>query len=155
MDFQIANRVGEVIPIGLLDQEAAKFWNKEHNEDEYVNPSPIVRNNSKDITDIVYAVLNEQLDWYIVIGWSIAISRKSVENPWKTVLRQMIQPVLAECFLQHNIETIGMHKVTKARSRYSIPDELGKHIIDLQNYYQPYINLINYWKDKGYVPVLE
>lgn len=121
--FQVTNKEGIAITINQLDNEAATFWNKEVHLKAYACP-----------TETIYST-----NWYDCIGWAIA-NQNNYTTGWKNVLNYMI-----------NIQVEGMF-IDKSNDKVDTvfaPERLRTTL----EYLQPYVDLINHWHQKGYIPV--
>ena len=148
--FKILNAEGKELTMGELDKEAAEFWDKEVDPEHYANPYPKVKEDS--FSAINTNALNNSLNWFDIIGWNIA-NQGNYTTGWQNVARTMVTETLGECL-------VSLHKDKPIK----FAEFVGDNEIHLEesceiklyatfNYYQPFIDLINHWMAKGYVPV--
>ena len=124
MSFQILDENNKAIPINLIDEEVAKFWNVEIDKKYYACPKS---NDEK--TNRRFLARN----WFDTICY--IIHSQKLEN-WDLILMAFIEPYI-------NMKDEEWNKLTyieKLNEIFSWPEQ------------KPYIDLILYWKSKNYVP---
>jgi hypothetical protein len=126
--FQILDREGQPLTISELDKQAAEFWNKDISKREYANPFK-----EKEFT---FTVLN----WYDVIGRHIA-SKRYYAQTWENVINSIIDQTLQGKLVEKKDVIV-----------FTNIDEVLLSIKNIYRIYQPFLDLINYWADKGYTP---
>lgn len=137
--FQILNKDGVAIAIKELDKEAATFWNKEVDDKYYANPYPELTEDTIEAT--IQNADNISQNWFDTIGWQIANLEEFTQG-WSAVAEQMVQVYLCTGMLDAN-DRISF-----------VSRELALFYFDMiVKKLQPYIDLINYWREKGYTPV--
>lgn len=130
--FQIKDKDLNLVAIKTLDAEAAQLWNFNAPADsrEYAYPPKEWPEGTSDLRKQIDAPIN----WYDSIGWHIAYPRIFVDdaNPmtWAKVKRSMIIQLF-------DVEIDNVQKLEYLRTEY----------------FKHYFALIDYWKEKGYVPV--
>ena len=155
--FQILNKEGKAITMAELDKEAAEFWGKEVHPKHYANPFP----DKKISKDTPYSeavrierenAMNNVSNWFDVIGWNIA-NQGTYTYGWHNVVYTMVTEKLGECLvsLRENepIELAEFVGDTEIHLGNSWEEELYSTL----NYYKPFVDLINHWMAKGYIPV--
>jgi hypothetical protein len=124
MSFQIKNK-GVALSMHQLDAEAAKFWGKNNKEGQYATPYEE----------------ESHLNWYDMIGWAIARQGHTTRG-WKNIISTL--------YIIH-IDTIML--ASKGEKLLAEEEEMVKDLKRIKVFLQPFIDLIQYWHDKGYEPV--
>ena len=160
MGFQIKNKEGEAIAINELDKEAAEFWGKEVHKKDYANPSVI----TEDMTSFEKAMAEVSSNWFDIIGYCIHTEGNACSG-WPNVVATMIAEHIGMKFIDTSegyqdrpivlpqfVSSKYLNAEGEERPAMHLPDELEQRIYGLYMFYEPYINLINHWKAKGYTP---
>ena len=155
--FKILDKNGKALTMGELDKEAAEFWGKEVHPKHYANPFP----NKKISKDIPYSeavrierenALNNVHNWFDVIGLNIAC-QDDYTSGWQNVVHTMVVQSLGDCLVSLRrdkpIELAEFVGDTEIHLGNSWEEELYSTL----NYYKPFVDLINHWMAKGYIPV--
>lgn len=155
--FEILDKNAKALTMAELDKEAAEFWGKEIDSKHYANPFP------KKVTDenaslsekmrVKYEnAMNDTFNWFDVIGWNIA-NQGNYTYGWQNVVHTMVTQTLGECLVRLNkdepIQLAEFVGDTEIHLESSWEEELYATL----NYYKPFIDLINHWMAKGYMPV--
>ena len=142
--FKILDKNGKALTMGELDKEAAEFWGKEVHPKHYANPFP----DKKISKDTPYNVHN----WFDVIGLNIAC-QDDYTSGWQNVVHTMVVQSLGDCLVSLRrdkpIELAEFVGDTEIHLGNSWEEELYSTL----NYYKPFVDLINHWMAKGYIPV--
>lgn len=156
--FRILDANGTALSIKQLDVEAAEFWNKPVHEKYYANPTqpiPITDDMSDDeqICIDIENACRETISWYDSVGWTIA-NQGNYTSGWPNVAHTLMATSFGEALLhiKHD-EPIGLpsfHNTTE--TEVHLEDKYEINLMGLIQYYQPYVDLMNYWQSKGYVP---
>ena len=155
--FKILDKNGKALTMGELDKEAAEFWGKEIHPKHYANPFPDepipqdatvlekIRINHKN-------ALNNAHNWFDVIGLNIAC-QDDYTSGWQNVVHTMVVQSLGDCLVSLRrdkpIELAEFVGDTEIHLGSSWEEELYATL----NYYKPFVDLINHWMAKGYIPV--
>lgn len=158
MGFQIHNAEGKAISIKELDVEAATFWGKEVHPTSYACPQM----RKKDESGWNYAM--RYVNWFDVIGWCIHNQGHACSG-WSNVVSTMIAETIGMHFIDTSegykerpvpiIEFVECKELVngEVKSKLHLPDKIEEKIYCTLQFYKPYIELINHWQSKGYVPV--
>ena len=155
--FRILNANGEALTMGELDAEAAAFWGKEVNPKNYANPFPEqeVSENASDYEKIRVQstnALNNALNWYDVIGLNIA-NQGNYTSGWQNVAYTLLVETLGQCLIHlHKDEPIKLAKFV-GDDTVHLDERCETKLYFTINLYQPFVDLINHWMAKGYIPV--
>lgn len=140
--FQILDAQGVALTLGQLDIEAAKFWGKKVSEKKYAYPNKeINKETNPELTDLAIEVHNASIcgnNWKDVIGFSITQIHEFSDS-WDDVIISMMDYSLIKG-LRHSFDGF----VLKQESINSLNKML--------QFYAPHIQLIEYWRAKGYIP---
>ena len=155
--FQILDKDANALTMGELDKEAAEFWGKEVHPKHYANPFPEKRA-SEDASlsekmRIKYEnAMNNSSNWFDVIGWNIA-NQGTYTYGWHNVVYTMVTEKLGECLvsLREN-EPIKIAEFV-GDTEIHLESSWEEALYSTLNYYKPFIDLINHWMAKGYMPV--
>ena len=155
--FQILDKNGKALTMGELDKEAAEFWGKEVHSKHYANPFPEKRASEdaplSEKMRIKYEnAMNNSSNWFDVIGWNIA-NQGTYTYGWHNVVHTMVTEKLGECLvsLREN-EPIKIAEFV-GDTEIHLESSWEEALYSTLNYYKPFIDLINYWMAKGYMPV--
>lgn len=155
--FRILDKNGKALTMAELDKEAAEFWNKEVHPKHYANPFP-EKKVSKD-TSYSEAVrierenaLNNTFNWFDVIGWNIA-NQGNYTSGWRNVVHTMVAENLGECLVRLNKDKpIELAKFV-GDEEIHLESSWEEELYATLTYYKPFVDLINHWMAKGYMPV--
>lgn len=164
--FMIKDAQGNGIALSELNKEIATFWGKEVEDGRYVHPyAPSVPEDDSiqarmraDADDTNNCI---SLNWKQFLGWNIA-NLDPHTSGWSAVAEQLMRDVFAYSLMKVEDDgkiTLPQLEVTDIRSGedkgvtvksndyrlYFLAEGIKK--------YKPFIDLINYFKEKGYVPV--
>lgn len=156
--FQITDANNTPIAITKLDEEAAAFWNKEVHPKNYANPFPdVIVSKDASFKEKMQAEManarNSSLNWYEIIGWNIA-NQGDYNSGWQNVVHTMMAESLGDCLLNINQgEPIKIaHFVEHDNNQLHLEDSYEERIYATLNYFKPFVDLINHWMSKGYIP---
>ena len=155
--FKILDKNGKALTMGELDKEAAEFWGKEVHPKHYANPFPDKATDegaslSKKIRIESENALNNASNWFDVIGWNIANQGKYTFS-WRNVAHTMLAENLGECLINlYEDEQIKIAEFVGGRELH-LADSWEIKLFHALNYYKPFVDLINHWMAKGYIPV--
>ena len=155
--FKILDKNGKTLTMGELDKEAAEFWGKEVHPKHYANPFT----DKKISKDTPYSeavrierenAMNNVSNWFDVIGWNIA-NQGTYTYGWHNVVHTMVTEKLGECLvsLREN-EPIKIAEFV-GDTEIHLESSWEEALYSTLNYYKPFIDLINHWMAKGYMPV--
>jgi hypothetical protein len=164
MAFEIHDKDNKAIPIKDLDAEAAALWGKEVDPKWYADPTPLFTNDENlQGEDLRKARWDHEIrktgNWFDVIGHAIH-SQGFAMGGWANVVHTMMSSSWPSAF----IDTSEGYKDRPVKLKMSIQesgdiyllhlgDDLKMSLIGSVLYLTPYIDLINHWQSKGYVPV--
>ena len=155
--FQILDKDAKALTIAELDKEAAEFWGKEVHPKHYASPFPEKRASEdaplSEKMRIKYEnARNNACNWFDVIGWNIA-NQGTYTYGWQNVVHTMVTENLGECLvsLREN-EPIKLAEFV-GDTEIHLESSWEKELYSIINYYKPFIDLINHWMAKGYMPV--
>lgn len=155
--FQILDKDANALTMGELDKEAAEFWGKEVHPKHYANPFPEKRASEdaplSEKMRIKYEnAMNNSSNWFDVIGWNIA-NQGTYTYGWHNVVHTMVTEKLGECLvsLREN-EPIKLAEFV-GDTEIHLESSWEEELYSIINYYKPFIDLINHWMAKGYMPV--
>ena len=95
---------------------------------------------------------NNALNWYDIIGWNIA-QQGNYTTGWQNVVYTMAAENLGRRLIDlHKDKPIKLATFV-GDDTIHLEDSYEKKLYATFNYYKPFIDLINHWMDKGYVPV--
>ena len=155
--FEILDKNAKALTMAELDKEAAEFWGKEIDPKHYANPFPKkVADEDAPLSEkmrIKYEnARNNACNWFDVIGWNIA-NQGTYTYGWHNVVHTMVTENLVECLvsLREN-EPIKLAEFV-GDTEIHLESSWEKELYSIINYYKPFIDLINHWMAKGYMPV--
>ena len=155
--FQILDKNGKALTMAELDKEAAEFWGKEVHPKHYANPFPDKKASedaplSEKIRIEHENARNNISNWFDVIGWNIA-NQGTYTYGWHNVVHTMVTENLGECLvsLREN-EPIKIAEFV-GDTEVHLESSWEEALYSTLNYYKPFIDLINHWMAKGYMPV--
>ena len=155
--FQILNKENIALTIAELDKEAAEFWGKEVHPEYYANPFP----DKKISKDASYSdairiecenARNNASNWYDIIGWNIA-NQGDYTYGWQNVVHTMVTQTLGERLVRLNKDEPIKLAEFVGSGEIHLEDVYEKKLYATLNYFKPFVNLINHWMAKGYIPV--
>lgn len=155
--FKILDKNGKALTMGKLDKEAAEFWGKEVHPKHYTNPFPDkVASEDAPLSEKIRIesknALNNASNWFDVIGWNIANQGKYTFS-WRNVAHTMLAENLGECLINlYEDEQIKIAEFVGDKELH-LADNWEIKLFHTLNYYKPFVDLINHWSAKGYVPV--
>ena len=155
--FQILDKDAKALTMAELDKEAAEFWGKEVHPKHYANPFPdkiaderasfaermkIERENA----------WNNNFNWFDIIGWNIA-NQGTYTYGWQNVVYTMVTQSLGECLVCLNKDEPIKLAEFVGDTEIHLESSWEEKLYSIINYYKPFIDLINHWMAKGYMPV--
>ena len=148
--FQILNANGQALTMKELDKEAAEFWGKEVDPKNYANPFPEVGGNS--FAAIRTNALNNAQNWFDIIGRAIA-NQENYTTGWQNVAHTLVVRHLGECLV--NLRRDSPIKLAEfvGDGNIHLEESCEIKLFATLDYFKPFINLINHWMSKGYIPV--
>ena len=155
--FKILDKNGKALTMGELDKEAAEFWGKEVHPKHYANPFPNkVASENATISEKIKIehenARNNGSNWFDIIGWNIA-NQGNCTTGWQNVVHTMVVQSLGDCLVSLRrdkpIELAEFVGDTEIHLGNSWEEELYSTL----SYYKPFVDLINHWMAKGYIPV--
>ena len=155
--FKILDKNGKALTMGKLDKEAAEFWGKEVHPKHYANPFPDkVADEGASFTERMKIenenALNNVSNWFDIIGWNVA-NQGNYTTGWQNVVHTMLAKNLGECLVRLNKdEPIELAEFVGDKEIH-LGDSWEIKLFHALNYYKPFVDLINHWSAKGYVPV--
>lgn len=122
--FQILDAKGNALTMGVLDAEVAAFWGQKIQKTTYAHPK------------------NALYNWYDTIGWAIAYQNSDdySVNTWESVVHYLF------------VNTMGEFIVDCKNCKFEDFDTVKQNLENIQELYTPMLELIKYWKNKGYTP---
>lgn len=134
--FQILDKAGQPIPINLLDEEAAAFWNIQVDKKCYAAPD------------------QRSSNWFDVVGHHIAYFKEQYEPGWDDIANSIYRAFVGDPFTYQTSnesgEIYGNNKSAPVKvSGYFNVDKGFDYWLQV---IKPYIDLINHWGEKGYKP---
>lgn len=155
--FEILDKNAKALTMAELDKEAAEFWGKEVHPKHYANPFPEEKVSEdaplSEKMRIKYEnARNNACNWFDVIGWNIA-NQGTYTYGWHNVVHTMVTENLGECLvsLREN-EPIKIAEFV-GDTEVHLESSWEEKLYSIINYYKPFIDLINHWMAKGYMPV--
>ena len=155
--FRILNANGEALTMGELDAEAAAFWGKEVDPKYYANPFPDkVADEGASLSEKIRIqsenARNNGSNWFDIIGWNIA-NQGNYTSGWQNVVHTMVTENLGECLVSlRKDEPIKLAEFV-GDTEMHLEDSWEMKLYPTLNYYKPFVDLINHWIAKGYIPV--
>ena len=155
--FQILDKDAKALTMAELDKEAAEFWGKEVHPKHYANPFP----DKKISEDASYSeavqierenAWNNNFNWFDIIGWNIA-NQGNYTYGWQNVVHTMVTQSLGECLVRLNKDEPIKLAEFVGDTEIHLESSWEKELYSIINYYKPFIDLINHWMAKGYMPV--
>lgn len=154
MSFQILNKDGEPIPLNDLDREAAAFWGKEYDKKSYADPSPPRKEGENEID----YYRRSRGNWFDVIGFNIH-SQYGWCSGWANIVANMLSAMhmsfidTSEGYQNRPVKVAEFAPNPKYPGpALFLPEEVEVEIYCTLGFYKPYIELINHWQVKGYIP---
>ena len=140
-----------------LDKEAAEFWGKEVHPKHYANPFPDKKASEdaplSEKMRIKYEnAQNNGSNWFDIIGWNIA-NQGNYTYGWQNVVHTMVTQSLGECLVRLNKDKPIKLAEFVGDTEMHLESSWEKELYSIINYYKPFIDLINHWMAKGYMPV--
>lgn len=148
--FKILDANSKALTMAELDKEAAEFWGKEVDPKHYANPFPKAEGNN--LSAALANARNNAQNWYDIIGWNIA-QQGNHTTGWQNVVHTMVAETLGECLVDlHKDKPIKMATFV-GEDTIHLEDSYEEKLYATLSYFKPFIDLINHWMDKGYIPV--
>lgn len=157
--FQILNKEGNPVSMKQLDAEAAEFWGKTLDPKRYANPTPeFINKDNLEGDELLTAMMeynmNQDSNWFDTIGYLIA-NEGNYTSGWNNVVNNLIGESLCRIVRDFdNKDIVNVVKFKKSEENtISLHEKVEISIFGIcLKYYKPYIQLINYWRSKGYRP---
>lgn len=155
--FQILDKDAKALTMAELDKEAAEFWGKEVHPKHYANPFP----DKKASKDASYSekvnierenAWNNNFNWFDIIGWNIA-NQGTYTYGWQNVVHTMVTQTLGGCLVRLNKDEPIKLAEFVGDNEIHLESSWEEKLYSIINYYKPFIDLINHWMAKGYMPV--
>ncbi len=153
MSFQIHNSGGVAIPINKLDEEAAIFWGQEIDPKHYAHPQ------KKQEGEKEWSFISRCGNWFDIVGYCIH-SPVHACSGWSNVVATMIAESIGMKFIDTSegykdrpVPIIEFVSDPNKVGQMHLPESIEEKIWGILTFYKPYIELINHWQSKGYVPV--
>lgn len=155
--FQILDKDAKALTMAELDKEAAEFWGKEVHPKHYANPFPDKKASEdaplSEKMRIKYEnAQNNGSNWFDIIGWNIA-NQGNYTYGWQNVVHTMVTQSLGECLVRLNKDKPIKLAEFVGDTEMHLESSWEKELYSIINYYKPFIDLINHWMAKGYMPV--
>ena len=155
--FQILDKDAKALTMAELDKEAAEFWGKEVHPKHYANPFPDKKASEdaplSEKMRIKYEnAQNNGSNWFDIIGWNIA-NQGNYTYGWQNVVHTMVTQSLGECLVRLNKDKPIKLAEFVGDTETHLESSWEKELYSIINYYKPFIDLINHWMAKGYMPV--
>ena len=155
--FKILDKNGKALTMGELDKEAAEFWGKEVHPKHYANPFPDkVADEGASLSERMQVQFenarNNACNWFDVIGWNIA-NQGNYTYGWQNVVHTMVTQTLGECLVRLNKDEPIKLAEFVGDTEIHLESSWEEALYATLNYYKPFIDLINHWMSKGYMPV--
>ena len=155
--FQILDKDAKALTMAELDKEAAEFWGKEVHPKHYANPFPDKKASEdaplSEKMRIKYEnAQNNGSNWFDIIGWNIA-NQGNYTYGWQNVVHTMVTQSLGECLVRLNKDKPIKLAEFVGDTEMHLESSWEKELYSIINYYTPFIDLINHWMAKGYMPV--
>jgi hypothetical protein len=132
--FQILDKDGNPISISVLDVDVAIFWNKPVSSKHYVSPGKEE---------------NMFMNWFDRIGGCIE-NQGHYTSGWDNIIHELWKDCQSHFF--DNGEFLPLIIDTETSMDIVLPDSVKTGLLGQWLYNKPYMDLINYWKFKGYQP---
>lgn len=155
--FQILDKDANALTMAELDKEAAEFWGKEIDPKHYANPFPKkVADENASLSEkmrVKYEnAMNDTFNWFDVIGWNIA-NQGNYTYGWQNVVHTMVTQSLGECLVRLNKDEPIKLAEFVGDTEMHLGSNWEEELYATLTYYKPFIDLINHWMAKGYMPV--
>lgn len=157
MAFRILNKEGRALTMGQLDKEAAEFWGKKVDDNHYANPYPeIIVDENASFEERINAEMenarHSSINWYEVIGWNIS-EQGNYTSGWHNVVYTMMADSLGRCLLKNKKDgSTGLAEFVGDGNKIHLEDNVEEKIYATLKYFKPFVDLINHWHSKGYIP---
>ena len=155
--FEILDKNAKALTMAELDKEAAEFWGKEVHPKHYANPFP--EKKASEDAPLSEKILierenawNNNFNWFDIIGWNIA-NQGNYTYGWQNVVHTMVTQTLGECLVRLNKDEPIQLAEFVGDNEIHLESSWEKELYSIINYYKPFIDLINHWMAKGYMPV--
>lgn len=158
MGFQILNSEGQAISLEYLDLEARKFWHKdtqnwvyEKHPRSYTVPEKV----TEDMRSTDEAMVLTSGNWFDVIGYNIHSNRYGDPATWDTVRMEIADVHIKPIEILSYFEGLEHAKTDADFEKFETSAKMRELLISLGGSYlftKPYLDLIDYWEDKGYIP---
>ncbi len=159
MSFQILNANNEPISMKELDKEACEFWGKTSDPKYYANPSEPKREGESEID---YLRRSMTSNWFDIIGYCIH-TQGNYTSGWRNIVHTMISDILGSSLIggkdDESIPVVKLRECIEVKPNgeqvkaWHLEDKVEEAIYGTLEFYKPYIELINHWQSKGYVPL--
>ena len=155
--FQILDKDAKALTMAELDKEAAECWGKEVHPKHYANPFPDkVADERASFAERMKIerenAWNNNFNWFDIIGWNIA-NQGTYTYGWQNVVYTMVTQTLGECLVRLNKDEAIKLAEFVGDTEIHLESSWEKELYSIINYYKPFIDLINHWMAKGYMPV--
>lgn len=155
--FQILDKDAKALTMTELDKEAAEFWGKEVHPKHYANPFPDkVADEGASFAERMKIehenARNNGLNWFDIIGWNIA-NQGNYTTGWRNVVHTMVVENLGECLVSLNKDEPIKLAEFVGDAEIHLGDSWEEELYSTLSYYKPFVDLINHWMAKGYIPV--
>ena len=155
--FQVLDKDAKALTMAELDKEAAEFWGKEIDPKHYANPFPEEKVSedaplSEKIRIKYENARNNACNQFDVIGWNIA-NQGNYTYGWQNVVHTMVTQTLGECLVRLDKDKPIKLAEFVGDDEIHLESSWEKELYSIINYYKPFIDLINHWMAKGYMPV--
>lgn len=127
MEFQIKDKDGKIVSASILDEQAAKLWNREVHPKFYAVPKGS----------------GLQLNWFDCIGSMIyaPTTSQNYYSGWKEVKKNLVVLFLEGKIFEENSD------------KFNTSQFVAEYFdILLNEHLKPYLDLIDYWESLGYTP---
>lgn len=154
--FKVLNAEGQAIAIDDLDKEACELWGVEYRDKDYATPfikKPFTNpDNLEGVAltraKLIYEMDAPSLNWFDMIGAKIAYSWYKAVT-WSEIKTEIISGC-AYHFFNGSSELVA---TCGDGDDKRLPDELNFKLACYVEFTRPFINLIDHWNKKGYIPV--
>lgn len=96
--------------------------------------------------------MNDTFNWFDVIGWNIA-NQGNYTYGWQNVVYTMVTQTLGECLVRLNKDEPIKLAEFVGDTEIHLESSWEEKLYATLNYYKPFVDLINHWMTKGYMPV--
>ena len=146
--FKILDKNGKALTMGELDKEAAEFWGKEVHPKHYANPFP-----DKKVGEGASYSEAVRIERENALNNAHIACQGDYTSGWQNVVHTMVVQSLGDCLVNLRrdkpIELAEFVGDTEIHLGNSWEEELYATL----TYYKPFVDLINHWMAKGYIPV--